>query len=137
MLDRYEKNKNPRFKEVASFVKVTQDYVNFVEEFLFSQLDEQKYLRELVWNGLSERAIASKNRQRGRRYYADKVWGKSKANKRQAVERFLQRNGLSRTRPDKVNRYVVFDANMIEALAARSPEEVLGWADPARYEGNS
>ena len=54
MLDRYEKNKNPCFKEVASFVKVTQDYVNFVEEFLFSQLDEQRYLRELVWNGLSE-----------------------------------------------------------------------------------
>ena len=137
MLDRYENGKSPRFKEIASFVKVTQDYVNFVEEFLFSQLDEQKYLRELVWNGLSERAMASKNRQRGRKYYADKVWGKSQANKRQAVERFLQRNGLSRTRPEKANRCVIFDASIIEALASRSPGEVLEWANPVRYEGNS
>ena len=137
MLDRYENNKSPRFKEVASFVKITQDYVNFVEEFLFSQLDEQKYLRELVWNGLSERATVGKNRQRGRKYYSEKVWGKSIASKRQAVERFLQRSGLSRTRPENVNRYVVFDASMIEALASRSPREVLEWADPARFEGNS
>ena len=137
MLDRYENNKSPRFKEVASFVKITQDYVNFVEEFLFSQLDEQKYLRELVWNSLSERATVGKNRQRGRKYYSEKVWGKSKASKRQAVERFLQRSGLSRTRPENVDRYVVFDASMIEALASRSPREVREWADPARFEGNS
>lgn len=137
MLDRYDSNKSPRFKEVASFVKITQDYVNFVEEFLFSQLDERKYLRELVWNGLSERVKASKSKQRGRKYYSEKVWGKSKSNKRQAVERFLQRNGLSLTRPDKVDRYVVFDASMIEALASMSPGEVLEWANPVRYEGNS
>ncbi len=137
MLDRYESNKSPRFKEVASFVKVTQDYVNFVEEFLFSQLDEQRYFRELVWKGLSEGTVGSKNRQRGRKQYSERVWGKSKTNRRQAVERFLQRNGLSRTKPENVNRCVVFKASMIEALASRSPGEVLEWADPAKYGGNS
>ena len=136
MLDRYEKNKSPKFKEVASFVKITQDYVNFVEEFLFSQLDEQKFFRDLVWNGLSEGTVESKNRQKSRKSYAERVWGKNKANKRQAVERFLQRNGLSRTRPDKVNCYVVFDDNMIEALASKSSKEVLEWADPAASEEN-
>ena len=137
MLDRYEKNKCPRFKEVASFVKITQDYVNFVEEFLFSKLDEQKFFRELVWNGLSEGTVDGKSRQKYRKSYSERVWGKNKANKGQAVERFLQRNGLSRTRPEKVNCYVDFDDNMIQALASKSPKEVLEWADPAAYEENA
>ena len=136
MLGRYEKNKSPTFKEVASFVKITQDYVNFVEEFLFDKLDEQKFFRELVWNGLSDGTVGGKSRQNGRKSYSERVWGKSKANKGQAVERFLQRNGLSCTRPDKVNCYVVFDDKMIEALASKSPREVLEWADPAAYQEN-
>ena len=94
ILDRYENNKSPRFKEVASFVKIIQEHVNFVEEFLFFQLDEQKFFRELVWNGLSKGTVGDKSRQEGRKYYSERVWGKSKANKRQAVERFLQRKGL-------------------------------------------
>ena len=136
MLDRYEKNKSPRFKEVASFVKVTHDYVNVVEEFLFTQLDEEKFFRELVWSGLSEEITSGKNRQKCRKRCADSVWGKNESNKRQAVERFLQRNGLSRTRPNNASCYVVFDGSMVQALASKNPREVLQWADPAGHEGN-
>ncbi len=130
MLDRFEENENPRLKEIASLIKATQDYVGVIEEYFFENLDEQKFLKELVWRGLSESVSLERTREESRKQCSERVWGKSGKNKQKAVERFLQRNGLSRSEPERNEKWVVFEENVVVELSSMSPKEVRNWSRP-------
>ena len=131
MLDRFENNETPRFKEIASLIKATQDFVGIVEEYFFDNLDERRFLRELVWSGLSETNSSKKTREEGRKQCSERVWGKSGKNKNQTVERFLQRNGLSRSEPERNEMFVVFEESMVKELSSMNPREIRSWARPS------
>lgn len=130
MLARYDKNKGPRFKEVASLIKVTQDYMYFLQRECCRRLNKDQYLKELVWFGLSERCEEFRGRQEAREVYAKRVWGMKGCKKRTAVKQFLKRNGLSSDVPKDAELCVVFDVGMIEKIGEMSPKEVLDWAGP-------
>ena len=130
LLDRYDTNQSPRFKEIASLIKATQDYVNKVEDVFFDNLDKRQFLRELVWSGLSGATSSNKTRYEGRKECSERVWGKSEKNRSKAVERFLQRNGLSRSEPERNESYVVFEESIVQKLFSMSPREICAWAEP-------
>ena len=130
LLDRYDTNQSPRFKEIASLIKATQDYVNKVEDVFFDNLDKRQFLRELVWSGLSGVISSNKTRYEGRKESSERVWGKNEKNRSKAVERFLQRNGLSRSEPERNESYVVFEESIVQNLFSMSPREICAWAEP-------
>ena len=130
LIEGYSKNRTPHHKEVASFIKATHQYVQAVDANLLKTLDQERYLKELIWTGVCE--IDSKNRfdDSKRKRQIHNKWGKSLCRKKNAVLGFLQRKGLSSKVPETKEPYVVFKDRIIKDVILMSPEQVYQWAKP-------
>ena len=134
LLAGYNASRNPHFKEVASFMNATHHYVNVLEQALFRELNPTRFLKELVWTGISTDislpSTASKPRNEVRKQHLNRIWGKNPSNKRQAVTRFLQRHGLSLV--ETTDCHVVFDDDLLDDLTSKTPTEVFSWVRPVQ-----
>lgn len=127
MLLHFEENGDPKFKEIASFINVIQKYVREIEQSMFGKIDQEKYLKDVVLNGVSSSIKNEKDRKKRRSRLIGSVWGKNGNNKRRAVLGFLEYRGISFRDTVIPNSALKFEDELIERLVQQKPKDILQW----------
>jgi hypothetical protein len=145
LLSGYDELRAPHFKEIASFINATQHFVEDLEFNLFATLNQDLYLRDLIWMAISPSSDDASNRTVFRKKRLQSIWGKDPSRKRSYIDRFLQHQGLSTSCPtEKKSKQekgaktekkrplplVVFDDDLLKQLAEKSPSKVYEWINP-------
>ncbi len=130
LLSGYDDDRPPHFKEIASFINATNHFVEDLERALFGGLDVDRFLKDLVWAAISESSENAADVDQIRKKRLQSVWGTDPSKKARAVERFLEHQGLSKskvTKEDRVMPCVTFEDKLLAELAAMTPTEVFAW----------
>jgi hypothetical protein len=130
LLSGYSGDRHPHFKEIASFINATNHFVEDLERALFSSMDVERFLKDLVWAAVSKPSDDASDNNQARMKGLQSVWGKDSSKKGRTVERFLEHQGLSKskvTKEDRVMPCVTFDDKLLTELVAMTPKEVFGW----------
>lgn len=127
LLERYDDQKDPRFKEVASFIHSTQLYVEELEQSLFQSVCPERFLRELIWKIISKGKASDHHRKQ----LLTSIWGKSHLNKERAIKRFLELQGLSFVKPEDKENFLFFDNGFLEKMFLKTPTQMFNWIKPA------
>ena len=127
LLERYDNQKDPRFKEVASFIYSTHLYVEELEQSLFQSICPERFLRELLWTRISKDEASD----RRRKQLLKSIWGKSHLNKERAIKSFLERQGLSFIKPEDKENFLFFDNAFLEKMLLKTPTQMFNWIKPA------
>jgi hypothetical protein len=135
LIEGYDTERAPYFKEVTSFINATTHYVEDIERQLFKCLDHEMFLKELVWKAISPARSDNDDRDAHRKKRLQSVWGRDLSDRRKYVESFLEHEGLSRKQTAKKKReapFVLFDEEIISRLVKMTPSEVFVWAEPPK-----
>lgn len=128
LLDNYDREGSPHFKEIAAFIRATQNYISELERSVFKCMCPQQYLRELVWFGISENK-SNGNTEQSRRKILTSIWGKTGRSKERAIKRFLEQQGLSFQESRNIEDSFVLFSEQLNELVCMTPNEVYGWAE--------
>lgn len=125
LLRDYDNNSPPTFKEVASLINVAHHFIENLEERLFSNVDGDEFLRDLVLSSTYEQAKGHRNLQSGRSNISE-IWGRDPSERRRYVRSFLQHKGLSETKADK-GPSLEFPEETLSELETMSPKDLRTW----------
>ena len=126
----YNSNRPARLKEVTSFINATHQYVRAVDGDLLARLETETYLQEIIWKGICEPEGLKRSDERRIMQLLENKWGTGLKRRRQAVEGFLRRLGLSSEAPHPGEPRALFDDSLLEELTSRTPREVYEWVAP-------
>jgi hypothetical protein len=123
----FSKEAPPSFKEIASFIRATQEAVRLVDSYLLTNLEQEPYLRQLV------REFASKSRpnddpEKARKKQIQSIWGRDASDRAQRVTSFLKNCGLSFSIADG-DASAVFSDSLISAVSNMTPSEAKTWLE--------
>ncbi|TAX78842.1 hypothetical protein ELI00_22730 [Rhizobium ruizarguesonis] len=124
MLDGFD-NSAPTFKEIASLIHATGDFIRELESFQFQRLDTERYLRGLILEGIYSAEPTQAARQAEMKQRLQGVWGKDIRDRPPVISRFLQRQGLSQTK--KYDYSVAFDDDLISKISHMRTSDILDW----------
>lgn len=125
LLRDYDDESPPTFKEVASLINVAHHYIENLEEQLFSNLDRDLFLRDLVRSSTYELAGGTRKPQDGRSKISE-IWGRDQSERKRYVRSFLQHRGLSNERAGKGPSLEISEETLND-LEAMSPGDLKKW----------
>ncbi len=121
----FSKEAPPSFKEIASFIRATQEAVRIMDAHLLKHLDPQSFLRQLIQE-YSLKGNADEDREKLRKRRIQSIWGRDASDRKQRVISFLKNCGLSLSATDE-NNSTIFSDNIITELSDMTPSEVGNW----------
>ena len=125
MLQDFDADNPPTFRETASLLHATQKFVEALEIVQFGSLDAQTYLREVIWEAISKVQNEQTELDKLKKKKLQSIWGKDKSERGRTIERFLTNIGLSKEQSHPYS--VLFDDALIELIAAMSPSAMYDW----------
>lgn len=121
----YDDESPPTFKEVASLINVAHHYIENLEEQLFSNLDRDLFLRDLVRSSTYEPVGGARKPQDGRSKISE-IWGRDPSERKRYVRSFLQHRGLSSDKAGKGPSLELSEESLND-LEAMSPDGLRKW----------
>ncbi len=128
LLRRYDQNKEPTFKEIAAFIRSTNQYVYQLEPTLLQSIDVSLFLQELIWDWASKEPKTDETPEHCRRRRIQGVWGKDADRRMNGLKHILQRSGLSEYRSVNTPAAVSIEDHHINLLTNMKPAELYEWA---------
>jgi hypothetical protein len=117
----------PTFKEIASFIRATQELVRQLDEAQLKRLHPRAFLKAFIWHVLS-RGLPSETPSRARARLAQSTWGRDASERLKRVISTLKSNGLS---PARAGSYATeFSDELLAELAEFTPGAILEYAAP-------
>lgn len=130
LLAGYDADRPPHFKEVTSFINATNHFVEDLERTLFSELNAETFLRDIIWTAVSPSQDDADDVRQARKRRLRSIWGKDSSEKGKAIERFLEHQGLSKskiTKEDRTMPCVTFEDGLLAELISMTPTEIFAW----------
>ena len=117
LLDRFDQEKTPRFKEITSLVRAVHNFVYEVDSVLLSKLDLKKYLEEILIYHLKKNYDANSSQRPNSR--AGSIWSKDTFKQ---LKQIFQNYGLTSHLEEEDLK---IDLEYIEKLSELSPSEAI------------
>jgi hypothetical protein len=121
----FGKEAPPSFKEIASFIRATQEAVRLVDSHLLTNLEPQSYLKQLIWE-LASKSRPNDEPEKARKKQIQSIWGRDASDRTQRVTSFLKNCGLSLS-PTDGEVSAVFSDDLISSLSEMAPSEITDW----------
>ena len=121
----FGKEAPPSFKEIASFIRATQEAVRIIDTGLLKKLEPESYLKELIWE-YSSNAGTAEDREKARKKQIQSIWGRDASDRKQRVISFLKNCGLSLSPTDEETS-TSFPDELITNLSGMTPSEMASW----------
>ena len=86
----FGKEAPPSFKEIASFIRATQEVVRLLDSHLLTNLEPESYLRQLIREYASKARPNDKDPEKARKKQIQSIWGRDASDKPQRVTSFLK-----------------------------------------------
>jgi hypothetical protein len=128
LISGYKDNEPPAFKEVASFIRATHDFVSALDGLYLSSRQPEHFLKEHVWEVTGKTSKQSENVDARRKAHFQSIWGKDVSERKETVVRFLLRSGLSRRPGKDYQAFMTFDDSLLDRLSAMKPSAAYEWA---------
>ena len=126
----FGKDSPPSFKEIASFIRATQEAVRLIDSHLLTNLEPESYLKQLIPEYASK-ARPNEDPEKARKKQIQSIWGRDASDKPQRVTSFLKNCGLSSSASDS-GANAVFSDDLISSLCDHDPIR----PDTESFEGN-
>jgi hypothetical protein len=123
----FEQDGPPTFKEMASFIRATHEFVRMLDEAFLLELDTEQYLKSFIWSVVSRNPKKSKDIDQRRMALIQSVWGRDVSERHQRVISFLRNNGLSM---QQAKDGAVFSDELLAELSAMNPKKLLDCIRP-------
>lgn len=130
LISGFENNRPPTFKEIASFIKATQDFVKAVDAVQLRACQPERYLKEHIWEVTGGSRAKSRTTEAHRKEHFQSVWGRDASERVGAVVRFLRATGLSGDPAKHEESPMLFDAALLNRVGAMKPSDAYKWANP-------
>lgn len=131
LLKDFDAQNPPTFKEIASLISATHEFIRVLEEAQLAALDKTSYLKDFIWFAISgdskEKYDKSKTMKR-----LQSIWGRDEKEREFYVRRFLTNHGLSAKR--KYSCAVEYTDEAISELSKHTPSTVYDWCKPVTDE---
>jgi hypothetical protein len=131
LLSDFEKEGPPKFKEIASFIRASQEVVRIVDAQLLQAIDPEAFVKDLIWIR-SGKATQNENERTARKKLIQGIWGRDSSDRQQRIVSFLKNCGLSET---AASTTAVFSDELITAMANKNPTELTSWLRPIEVAG--
>ncbi len=132
LLGGYDAMRPATFKEVASLINAAHHLVAELDALLFSSLDIERFLKDVVWVSLGDTKKPNELVEHARKRRSVSVWGMDPGDRREAVLRFLAQQGFSKV-PPKRKAGLEIPGHLVEELQQQTPKSVIIWAQPADW----
>ncbi|KAA9366149.1 hypothetical protein [Ochrobactrum quorumnocens] len=119
------KNSAPTFKEIASLIHATGDFIRDLEGVQFRSLNTEQYLKGLILEDIQSTQITQSARQAEMKQRLQSLWGKDKRERPSVVSRFLHHRGL--TPEAKYDYSLVFSDKLLGEVFEMRPSEIWEW----------
>jgi hypothetical protein len=123
----FSKESPPSFKEIASFIRATQDAVRTIDLRLLQKLEPRSYLKQLIWEYASH-ANGEEDNQKARKRQIQSIWGRDASDRKQRVVSFLKNCGLSLSSKEG-QPSAAFPDDLVAELSDMTPSEVTDWLE--------
>jgi hypothetical protein len=131
LISGYENNRPPTFKEIASFIHATQDFVCALDNLQLGTCQPERFLREHIWQITGKSVQQLQTLDAHRKAQLQSVWGKDVSERKDAVVRFLLRSGLAPHPAKDRKSYITFDESLLDRVGSMKPSAVYAWAKPS------
>ncbi len=125
LLEDFDANKAPTFKETASMIQVAHNIVGLLEIEQFKALNETEYLRQLICADLEDDTLGSNEKEAHKKRRISSIWGRDKSDRHIAVMSYLKNLGLSDSRMH--DHSVEFEDDVLVQLSELVPKKVIGF----------
>jgi hypothetical protein len=133
LLNGYEENRPPVFKEIASFINAAHHYVRERDGIFFESISPEQFLRELLWTSLLKKN-KGESAQQSRARVLKSIWGKDISERSNSVDSFLKHCGVSKIETKDPSPRVVFSDDLLMSIYTKTPTTMLKWLEPVSQE---
>lgn len=91
LLNRFDKSKTPRFKEITSLVHAVHNFVYKIDRILLTELDLKRYSKEVLHHHLVKKGSLKKSPNSR----AGKIWSKTNSATLKSLKQILQNYGFT------------------------------------------
>lgn len=121
----FSKEAPPSFKEIASFIRATQEAVRLIDTYLLKNLEPRSYLKQLI-HEFASKSRSNDNPEKACKKQIQSIWGRDASDRPQRVISFLKNCGLSLS-PTDGEASAVFSDNILSSLSDMTPSEITDW----------
>lgn len=122
LLNNYDLENPPAFKEIASLINASHHFIQDLEHHLFARLDQSIYLKQMVGSVVKSKAVAGGNSTSK----VKDIWGRDPGDRPRYVHSLLRHSGLAETRAQN-GPSVHFAPEIIERVLNFNPQELAIW----------
>ena len=115
----------PKFKEIASFIRATQEAVRMVDAQLLQALNTEAFAKELIWVRAGE-ADCKEDEKSARKKLIQSIWGRDRSVRLRRIVSFLKNCGLSEK---AISDFAppAFSDELIATISNKKPSELTEW----------
>lgn len=123
LLDDFENSDGPTFRETASLIRATHEFVKNLENILLTKLSPEEYLKQTIRRDINSveenKSDYSKRRLQG-------IWGRDPSDRENYLIRYFINLGLSKTAKEGT-RPAVFKDELISKLSSFNTHDTYEW----------
>ncbi|KSV76427.1 hypothetical protein N185_14825 [Sinorhizobium sp. GW3] len=130
MLDGFE-NSAPTFKEIASLIHATGDFIRELERVQFRSLNKEQYLKGLILEDIKSIQPSQAARHAEMKQRLQSLWGKDAGDRPTVICRFLQHRGLASKA--KYDYALAFDEKLLGEVSRMRVSDVWEWLSAENF----